>query len=87
MVTQDPRAELERFSDRVSSGRVVMHTSSPFERRVAWEVEDRVGSSRTIALRSGMTLSLSRVRWERSWTLALERGNVVLHVRPEIETA
>lgn len=72
MATQDRREELERFSDRVLGGRVVAETPSLFERRIAWELMDRAGSSRTIALRSGMTLSVSRVRWERPWTLAFD---------------
>ena len=63
------RAELERFSDRLSGGAVV-ETLGPFERQVRWAVADRAGSSRTIALRSSMTMSISRVRWERQWTLA-----------------
>src|SRR5688572_5608766 len=47
-----------------------METLGQFEREIRWELIDRVGSSRTVALRTGMTLSISRVRWERSWTLA-----------------
>jgi len=50
----------------------VLETLGPFERQISWEQADRVGSSRTVALQSGMTLSLSRVRWERSWTLAFD---------------
>jgi AraC-like DNA-binding protein len=65
----EQRAELERFSDQLSGGAVV-EALSPFERLVRWEVSDRAGSSHTIALRSGMTLSISRVRWERRWSLA-----------------
>jgi len=63
------RAELERFSDRLSGG-AVLETLGPFERQVRWAFSDRAGSSRTIALRSGLTLSISRVRWERQWRLA-----------------
>lgn len=65
---QEQRAELARFSD-VLSGHAVLDRPSPFEHRVGWQLLDRSGSSRTVALRSGMTLSISRVRWERSWTL------------------
>jgi len=72
MVTRDGRPELERFSNRVVSGPTVIEAPSPFERQISWELADRAGSSRTVALRSGMTLSLSRVRWERSWTLAFD---------------
>jgi AraC-like DNA-binding protein len=72
MVTQDRPLELERFSERVLSGRAIMETLSPFEREIRWELVDRAGSSRTIALRSGMTLSISRVRWERRWTLGFD---------------
>ena len=46
------RAELERFSERLSGG-AVMEALGPFERQVRWELSDRAGSSRTIALRSG----------------------------------
>ena len=70
MATHDRQNELERFSERVLSGRAVVETLGQFEREIRWELVDRVGSSRTIALRTGMTLSISRVRWERSWTLA-----------------
>jgi AraC-like DNA-binding protein len=72
MTTRDGRPELERFSSRVGSGPTVIEAPSPFERQVRWELADRAGSSRTVALRSGMTLSISRVRWERSWTLAFD---------------
>jgi AraC-like DNA-binding protein len=72
MVTRDGREELERFSERMMSGRTVVEAPSPFERQVGWELVDRAGTSRTIALRSGMTLSISRVRWERSWALAFD---------------
>lgn len=71
-MTHDQSAELERFSDRVLRGRAVLEALSPFERQISWEQADRAGSSRTIALRSEMSLSLSRVRWERSWTLAFD---------------
>jgi AraC family transcriptional activator of pyochelin receptor len=71
MATQEGREELERFSERVS-GRAVVEKLNPFESEVRWQVGDRVGSSRTIALRSGMTLSISRVRWERRFTLAFD---------------
>jgi len=71
-VTHDQSGELERFSDRVLRGRAVLETLGPFERQISWEQADRAGSSRTVALRTGMTLSLSRVRWERSWTLAFD---------------
>jgi AraC-like DNA-binding protein len=71
MVTQDQRGELERFSD-VWSGSAVLETLSPFERKIGWALADRVGSSRTVDLRSGMTLSISRVRWEQSWTLGFD---------------
>lgn len=72
MTTHDRPRELERFSDRVLSGRAIVETPGPFERELRWELVDRAGSSRTVALRSGMTLSLSRVRWERRWTLAFD---------------
>lgn len=71
MVRQEPATELERFSERVSPSAVVT-TLNPFERHVDWELADRAGSSRTVTLRSDMTLSLSRVRWERSWSLAFD---------------
>jgi len=64
--------ELERFSERVQSGRATLETLGPFERQMSWEFADRAGSSRTVASRSGMTLSLSRVRWERGFTLAFD---------------
>jgi AraC-like DNA-binding protein len=72
MVAQERREELERFSDRLLLGRTIMERPSPFERQLSWEVADRAGSSRTVGLRSGMTLSVSRVRWERRWTLAFD---------------
>ncbi len=72
MLMQEQRDELARFSARVSSGRALVETLGPFERRLAWEFSDRAGSSRTIALRSGITLSLSRVRWEQAWTLCFD---------------
>jgi AraC family transcriptional activator of pyochelin receptor len=72
MPTEDRPVELQRFADRVFRGRAVMETFGPFERQVRWEQADRAGSSRTIALRSGMTLSISRVRWEQSFRLAFD---------------
>lgn len=72
MMTQDRPEELERFSERVLSGRATVETKSPSERQISWELMDRVGASHTIALRSEMTLSISRVRWERSWSLAFD---------------
>lgn len=72
MERQEQRAELERFSDRVLSGGAVLETLSPFEREIKWALMDRAGSSRTVALRSGMTLSISKVKWERSWALAFD---------------
>lgn len=72
MTTQDRPQELERFSDRVLSGRATVETLGPFERQLRWELMDRSGSAHTVALRSGMTLSISRVRWERRWTLAFD---------------
>jgi len=56
----------------VLSGRATLETVSPFERQISWELGDRAGSSRTIVSRSGVTLSLSRVRWEQRWTLAFD---------------
>lgn len=49
-----------------------VHTFSRFEREVRWDLGDRSGSSRTLALRSGLELSLSRLRWKRSWALAFD---------------
>jgi AraC-like DNA-binding protein len=72
MVTRDRPVELERFSERALAGSAIMETLGPFERQVRWQLMDRVGSARTVELRSGMTLSISQVRWERSWTLAFD---------------
>ena len=72
MPAQEDREELERFSDRVVQGRSALETLGPFERLLRWELLDRAGSSRTIALRSGLTLSISRVQWEKQWTLAFD---------------
>ena len=35
-----------------------METLGEFERPISWELVDRAGSSRTVALRTGMTLSI-----------------------------
>src|SRR5262245_19493530 len=70
MVTRDQRAEIERFAEDAWTGRAVIETLSPFERQVRWELADRAGSSRTVSLRSGLGLSISRAKWERRWTLA-----------------
>ena len=70
MATQRRAEELERFSERVLPNSAVMQELGPFERQLAWELVDRAGSSRTVSLRSGMTLSISQVRWERPWVLA-----------------
>lgn len=70
-MTRDQPEELERFSERVV-GAGSLEALSRFERQIRWALMDRGGSSRTVALRSGMTLSISRVRWERSWSLAFD---------------
>ena len=67
-----PTEELERFSDRVLRGQAILETVSPFERRIRWEIGDRAGHSQAVMLRSGLSLSLTRLRWERRWTLAFE---------------
>jgi len=70
MVTQGHTSELERFAEQALSGRGTVEAFGPREHHIAWEFGDRAGSSRTIGLLSGITLSISRVRWERGWTLA-----------------
>jgi AraC-like DNA-binding protein len=71
-VAQQGSRELERFSDRVLSGRANLETVGPFERKISWEFGDRAGSSQTVVSRSGLTLSISRVRWEHGFTLAFD---------------
>jgi AraC-like DNA-binding protein len=72
MVVQDTPAELERFSNRLARGESALDMSQPFERVLAWELLDRTVSSRTVDSRLGMTLSVSRVTWQRAWELTFD---------------
>lgn len=66
--------ELERFSERVFQGASSIESLSPFERRLRWDVLGQTGMSSATALRSGIALSATKLRWERSWSMAIDHA-------------
>ena len=71
MTADGSSADLERLSQAVV-GAVAEEILSPAERGLRWDVMDRSGTTRTAELRSGMTLSMSTVSWERAWGMGVE---------------
>ncbi|WP_437318864.1 helix-turn-helix transcriptional regulator [Sorangium sp. So ce385] len=67
-------ADLDRFADRVLNGATAVEALSPVERQMRWDIEDRAGFTRSTALRSGIGLTVTKLRWERPWSLALDHG-------------
>lgn len=71
-MAQDGPIELERFSNRLARGDSFVDALGPFERVLEWELMDRALCSRTVDLRLGMTLSVSRVSWRHAWELTFD---------------
>ncbi|XXY47715.1 AraC family transcriptional regulator [Sorangium sp. So ce269] len=74
VTTDGSETDLDRFAARVLSGSTAVETLSPVERQVRWDIMDRSGFTRSIALRSGIGLTVAKLRWERAWSMALDQG-------------
>lgn len=67
-------ADLEHFSRNVAAGSATVEVLGPRERRLRWARMERSGSITSTALRSGIALSLSTVRWDRPWAMSVDHG-------------
>ncbi|MGH1346855.1 MAG: helix-turn-helix transcriptional regulator [Nannocystales bacterium] len=74
---EESERELERFSRGVGSS-VAVEALSASERRARWGDSGRSGSVTSSVLRSGVALSLSTVRWERSWSVSIDQRPAAL---------
>ncbi|WP_437487631.1 AraC family transcriptional regulator [Sorangium sp. So ce1014] len=68
------QADLDRIADRVLNGATAVETLSPVERQMGWNLLDRSGFTRSAALRSGIGLTVTKLRWERPWSMAFDHG-------------
>ncbi|WP_437969334.1 AraC family transcriptional regulator [Sorangium sp. So ce260] len=67
-------ADLDRFAARVLNGATVVEALSPAERQMGWNIMDRSGFTRSATLRSGIGLTVTKLRWERPWSMAFDHG-------------
>ncbi|WP_433931377.1 helix-turn-helix transcriptional regulator [Sorangium cellulosum] len=66
--------DLDRFAERVLRGSTAVEALSPVERQMRWDIVDRSGFTRSTALRSGIGLTVTKLRWERSWSMGFDHG-------------
>lgn len=64
---QGAPGDLARFADQVLKEGVSLEQLSPFEQRLHWNVAGTSGFGSATRLRSGITLSTARLRWENPW--------------------
>lgn len=88
-------SDLERFARQVRRNSVCAEQVGQFERSMRWDFPGSTGASRAIQLRSGIDLNVTRLAWERPWTLrfndaatglkfSMGRGST-LRITPEAE--
>jgi AraC-like DNA-binding protein len=73
----DPR-DLARFARGVLKQSVTIETPTPFEHRMRWDTGGCSGFGGSMRLRSGLSLSATRLRWEQPWAFQLRETGASL---------
>lgn len=73
----NPR-DLDRFARGVLKQSVTIETPTPFEHRMRWDTGGCSGFGGSVRLRSGLSLSATRLRWDQPWAFQLRETGASL---------
>lgn len=70
--------DIEEFAAGVLRGAARIEAPTPFERQVRWDQRGNTGIVRAFSLRSGISLSAARCRWEQASGLIVDQAPTTL---------
>ncbi|WP_081426214.1 helix-turn-helix transcriptional regulator [Sorangium cellulosum] len=70
--------DLEEFAAGVLRSAAPIEAPTPFERRMRWDLRGNTGSISAFSLRSGISVTVTRCRWERASGMVIDHAPMVL---------